>query len=203
MAGWQRFERRDEIADLLIVGMDADPSAEFLQHIDAGPSVRRIYHEKHRSTVRFEHAAQSSEPPIGVRKMMKNPGADNLIEARFQFVDALERKLADLEIVQVVFPLELLGRAHTGCAEVDAGDLSRRPTQSMLGRLRCPAPSNEDGLVFPIGSYRPEEMIVRPAFLSVLPEPSIFLKAVDWGWIGMMFVKGAHLFRNNRCIRAS
>jgi hypothetical protein len=46
-------------------------------------------------------------------------------------------------------------------------------------------------------------MIVHPAALPVLPQPSIFLKAVDWGWIGMLFVKGAHLFRNARSIRAS
>src|SRR5262244_4378968 len=104
MAGGQRCERRDEIADLLIVDMDADPSAELLQHIDAGASVRRIHHEMHR-TVRFEHAAQSSESRIGVLKMMENSGADNLIEVRFQLVYPLDGKLADLEIVQVVFPL--------------------------------------------------------------------------------------------------
>jgi hypothetical protein len=46
-------------------------------------------------------------------------------------------------------------------------------------------------------------MIVHPAALPVLAKPSIFLKAVDWGWIGMMFVKGAYLFRNARSIRAS
>ena len=46
-------------------------------------------------------------------------------------------------------------------------------------------------------------MIVQPAFLPVLAKPSIFLKAVDWGWIGMMFVKGAHLFRDSGGIRAS
>ena len=59
----------------------------------------------------------------------------------------------------------------------------------MLGRLRCPAAGNEDGLVFPIGSYRPKEMIVRPAFLPVLPEPSIFLKAVDRPGIRIPFVE--------------
>gem|GEM_PF-4746714 len=46
-------------------------------------------------------------------------------------------------------------------------------------------------------------MIVDPAFLPVLPELSIFLKAVDWGWIGMTFVKGAHLLPNPRPIRPS
>src|SRR5882724_2927619 len=144
MAGWQHCERSDEIPDLLIVGMDADPSAEFLQHIDASPAVRRIHHEMHRA-VRFQYAAQSAEARIGVRKMMENPGADNLIEAHIQVTYLLDGKLADLEIVQVVVPFELLGRAHTGCAEVDAGDMSRRPTQSMFGRLRCPAAGNQDG----------------------------------------------------------
>src|SRR5262249_9120872 len=150
-----------KIWDLLIVGMDADPSAEFLQHIDAGPSVGRIHHEMH-CAVRFEHAAQRAEPRIRVREMMENPGADNLIEARFQLVYPLDRELVDLEIIQVVLSLELLGTAHTGCAEIDAGNPRRRPTQSMLGRLRCPATGNEDGWIFPIGPYRPKEMIVRP-----------------------------------------
>ena len=128
-----------------------DPSAELLHHIDAGPPVRRIHHEVHRA-VRFEDFAQSAEPRIGIRKMMENTGADDLIEARSQVTYPLDGKLVDLEIVQVVFPLESLGTAHTGCAEVDAGDLSRGPTHGMLGRLRCSAAGNEDGLVFPIGS---------------------------------------------------
>jgi hypothetical protein len=145
MAGWQRRERRDEIPDLLIVGMDADPSAEFLQHTDAGPSVRRIHHEMYRSTVRFEHAAQSAEPRIRIREMMENPGADNLIEAHFQVAHPLDGKLVDLKIVHVVLALELLGTAHARCAEIDAGNLSRRPTQGMLCRLRCPATGNQDG----------------------------------------------------------
>src|SRR5262245_38952280 len=168
MAAWQHCERGDEIADLLIVGMDANPFAEFLQHIDAGPPIRRIHHEMHRA-FRFKHPAQSSEPRIGVGKMMKNPGADYLIEARFQIVYPIDGELVDLEIVQVVFPLELLRTMHTGCAKVDADNLSRRPTQSMLGPLRCAAAGNEDGLIFSIGSYRPEEVILRPASLSVLP----------------------------------
>jgi hypothetical protein len=73
----------------------------------------------------------------------------------------------------------------------------------MLGRLRCPAAGNEDGLVIPVGAYRPEEVIVRPAFLPVLAEPSIFLEAVDRRWIGMTFVKRAHILPNARGIRSS
>jgi len=46
-------------------------------------------------------------------------------------------------------------------------------------------------------------MIVHPAFLPVLAEPSIFFKAVDWGWIGMTFVKRAHILPNACGIRPS
>ena len=73
----------------------------------------------------------------------------------------------------------------------------------MLGRLRGPAAGNEDGLILPIGACGPEEVIVRAAFLPVLPELSIFLEAVDWGWIGMTLVKRAHFLPNARGIRAS
>src|SRR4029453_11166380 len=152
---------------------------------------------EHRS-VRFEHTAESAEPRIRLREMMENPGADDLIEAHLQVAHPLDGKLADLEIRQVVFPLELLGTAHTGCAEVDAGNLSRRPTQGVLGRLRCPATGNEDGLVFPIGRCGPEEVIVGAAFLEVLPEESIFLEAVDRRWIGMTLVERAHILLNTR-----
>src|SRR5690348_12908156 len=101
MAGWQRCEHSDEIPDLLIVGTNADASAEFLQHIDAGAPVRRIHHEMHRA-IGFEYAAQSAEPRIRIREMMKNPGADNLIEVHFQIACPLDGKLVDLKIVYVV-----------------------------------------------------------------------------------------------------
>ena len=149
-------------------GTDADPSAELLQHIDAGPSVGRIHHQMHGS-VRFEHAAQSCESGIGIREMMENSGADNLVEGRPQLVDTIDGKLMDLKIAQVVFPLELFRASHTRRADVDAGDLSRRPPQGMLCCLRCSAAGDENGIVFPVRSVGPKEMIIGAAFLRVLP----------------------------------
>ena len=51
-----------------------------LQHVDAGPPVRRIQHQMHGS-VRFEDPTQGCEPGIRICEMMENSGADNLIEA--------------------------------------------------------------------------------------------------------------------------
>ena len=71
---------------------------------------------------------------------------------RPQLVDALDRKLVDLEVVEVVLALERLGAAHAGRAEVDAGHPRRGPAQGVLGRLRCSAAGDQDGEVFPVGS---------------------------------------------------
>ena len=142
----------DEIA-WTSVGRHRTPtrSAEFLQHVDAGPPVRRIDHEC-ASRLRPARArrAEPRKPRIGFREMMEHPGADNL--DRSSSSNSFTRSMGswrDLEIVQVVFSFELLGTAHARCAEIDPGNLSRRPAQGMLGRLRCPAAGDENGLVSP------------------------------------------------------
>src|SRR6267143_4883243 len=112
MSGRQRAERADKIPNFHIGGMDTDPSAELLQHINTGPSVGRVHHEMHRS-VRFEHAAQSAESRIRVGEMMQNPSAHDPIEAHLQVVYPLDGKRMDLKIFQIVFFLEYLCMAHT------------------------------------------------------------------------------------------
>ena len=63
----QLLERGDEIAYLVVRGRDADQPAELLQHVDAGPSVRRVHHEVHRA-VRLEHVAQRAQRRVGIRR---------------------------------------------------------------------------------------------------------------------------------------
>ena len=130
--------------------------------------------------------------------MMENPSADNLIEVHFQIVHPLDRKLLDLKIVQTVFSLQLLSAAHTRCAKVDADNPSSGPTQGMLGRLRCPAAGNEDGVVFLVRSSGPKQMIIRAASLLVLPELLIFFKAIDRSRIRITFVEVPDCLRHVR-----
>ena len=188
MARRQGPEHRDEIPYSLIGSTDASPSAEFLQHIDAGPSVRRIHHQMHGS-VRFEHASQGCESGIRVREMMENSGADNLVEGLLQFAYAIDGKLMDLKIGQVIFALERLRPLHTRRADVDAGDLSCRPAQRMLCRLGCSAAGNENGIVFLVGPAGPKEVIIRAALSLVLPCPSILIQAFDRRRIGIAVVE--------------
>ena len=85
---------------------------------------------------------------------------------------------------------------HTCCAEVDTGNLSLRPAQGMFGRLRCSAARNQDGVVFPARLIGPEQVIVRAASLPVLPELSIFSKAVDRPRIGIPFIEVPDFIRS-------
>src|SRR5437899_1249234 len=101
--------------------------------------------------------------------MMKHAGADDLVEARLQFAGPLEGKLAHLKIVQLVLSLELLGTAHARFAEIDTHDSRCRPAHRVLGGLRRPAPSDQNGQVFPKGSGRPGQMELRAALLRVSP----------------------------------
>ena len=101
MSGRQGLQGRDEIADAFVGRSNADPPAELLQHVDAGSPVRRIHHQMHRS-IRLEYAAQGLEPGIRVGQMMQHPGADDLVEARLQLANTLDRQLVKLQIVEFV-----------------------------------------------------------------------------------------------------
>src|SRR5262249_20780201 len=138
MSRRQALESRDQVLNLRIGCTDAYAPAELLQHVDAGSAVRRIHHEMH-GPVRFEHAAQSSEPRIGVGQMMEHSGADDVIEAPRQLVYPIDGELKDLESAQVVLSLEFLSTADARRAEIDAGNPRPGPPQGMPGSLRCAA----------------------------------------------------------------
>jgi len=68
----------------------------------------------------------------------------------------------------------------------------------MLGCLGCPAPGDEDGSVFFIGSCRPKQMVIRPASLSILPKPAIVLQTIDRPRIRIMILEVADFLRHTK-----
>src|SRR5262249_922025 len=140
---------------------------------------------------------KSSETGVGVGKMMEDPGANDVIEARLQLVYPIDGEVMDLESAQLVLLLEFLGTAHARRAEIDAGDASPRPPQGIPGRLGWAASRKEEGVIPPVGKRGPEKMMIRAAFLWVLPEPSIVLEAVDRRRIRVSFVKVLHPRRHS------
>ena len=97
--------------------------------------------------------------------MMQNPGADDLIEMRLEFRRTLDRQLVHLEILETVLSLEFQGTAHAGCAEIYTRYPRVRPTQGVLGRLRCSAAGDENREIFRIAPGGPKKMIVGAASL--------------------------------------
>src|SRR5271168_2988999 len=86
--------------------------------------------------------------------------------------------------------------AHAGFAAVDAGNVGIGPPHGMLGRLRCPAARDEDGLLFPIRPVGPKQMIVRAPSFAVLPEPLILFQVIDWWRIRITIVEVADFLRD-------
>src|SRR5580692_9058023 len=82
-------KRRNQVTDSSIGGTDTHASAKLLQQVNASPSIGRIHHQMHCS-LSFEYVVQSCEPRIGIREMMENSCANNLVEARFQPIYLLD-----------------------------------------------------------------------------------------------------------------
>ena len=132
--------------------------------------------------------------------MMQYTSADNLIEACSKIAHLLQRKLVDLEVVELVFALQPPGMLYAGCAEIDAGDASRRPANGIFCGLQSSATGDEYGVVLAVGTCGPEEVKVCPAAFVVLPPLTIGLQVID-GWRiripvveGLDFHRRAHTF---------
>src|SRR5277367_805455 len=95
----------------------------------------------------------------------------------------------DLKIGQAIFALERLRPLHTRCADVDTGDLSRRPANRMLRRLGCSTAGDKNGMVLPVRCGRPKEVIIGPALLRVLPCAAILIQAFDRGRVGVAVIE--------------
>ena len=188
MTGRQGLERNHKIVDVVIGGANAGPSAELLQDVNTGASVRRIHHQMH-GPFRFQHTAQGVEANRGIGQMVQDSRTDNLVESGCQLRDSLNRQLVDLKIRKLIFSLQLLSVAYTGRAEIDTRHLGRRPAHRVFGSLRCPASRDQDGLVFTVGTEGPEQMIVRAPSTVILPKLAILIKIVDRTRVGVTIVK--------------
>src|SRR5260370_36961547 len=128
-----------------------------------------------------------------MREKRENCGGEGRVEAHPQLAYLFDCKLMDLKIFQIVFALELLRTLHTRCADVDAGNLSSGPTQGMFCCLRRSAACDENGMVFAVGSVRPEEMVIRATPVRVVPEPTVLFKTIDRPRIRITVVEASDL----------
>ena len=138
-----------------------------------------------------EHLSQGAEPGVRIGEVVKNAGADDVVEPFAELARALDGKMAHLKIVEFVFALELQLVCDAIFAEVDSHDARPRPADGVVRCLRRAAARDEDASVVAIGLVRPEEMrIGTPAI--VVPSAPVGFEIVDRRRVGMTFVKRGH-----------
>src|SRR5215469_15716446 len=101
----------------------------------------------------------------------------------------------DVQVVELVLALQLLGVLNAGCAEIDAGDVSGRPANGIFCGLRGAAAGNEYRVVLAVRSRGPEEMKISPAPFALLPTPPIGIEVIDGRGIRIPLVEGLYFHR--------
>src|SRR5215468_12406601 len=98
---------------------------------------------------------------------MQHAGADDLVERSAEFPDLLDRELMGIKVLQAGFALQIARMAQARLADVYCGHMRIGIAQRMDGRLRCPAPSDEDLPFCPRRFRRPLQKRPCPPAIGV------------------------------------
>lgn len=148
MIGWQRRDRRAEVAQLCRRCADPEQAAVLLHHVDAGAPICRIDHQMHRA-VGQKDIAQCPKAGIRVRQVMEHARTDDLIENLAELPDLFDRQPMEIEVLQAVFSLKIAGITQAGFADVDSRHASIRFAQSMDGTLGGSAAGDQNRSISP------------------------------------------------------
>jgi hypothetical protein len=80
-------------------------------------------------------AARTAKPGIGIWQVVQHTRADDLIECSAKLPNLLDRKPMQIEILQIILPLEVTCVAQAGLADVDRRHARVRLSQCMPGGL--------------------------------------------------------------------
>ena len=195
MVRGQLLERGAQITQILVGETDLEQAAILLHHVDPGPPVGCIHHQVHRA-VRTKDIAKRTQTEVRVRQVMEHAGADDLVERAPKLVDALNRKLMKLEVLQTILSLEIARVAQARVADVYRGDSGIGLAKRVPGRLRCAAAGDEDFLVSAQRLGRPHQMEQRPATVRILVQIAVFIQAGERCRIRHPFVEVADVLRD-------
>ena len=140
----------------------------------------------------LEHGPQGAQPRVGIGQVVQHARTHDLVETAAQLTGPLDRQLADLQIVQMVFAFQRLGVANARLADVDADHLASGLAQGVLGRLRCPTAGDQHGQVRAIGFIRPMQVEVCAAPAFILPTLAIAVEVFNRRRIRVQVIEGTH-----------
>src|ERR1700752_1181444 len=134
MVLWEIPADPDQIPDLFRRGTDPKPATIFPKHVNAGATIRRVYHQVH-CAIGFQCGPQRTQTRVGIGEVMQYASADNQIEAMVQFCCALDRQLPRFKIRDVVFLFQSFGVLETRRTDVDTDYTVGGMTERVLRRL--------------------------------------------------------------------
>ena len=145
----QFLERSDQRANSVVRGGNSDQAAELLDHVDAGPAVRRVHHEVQRAVGR-EHVAQRPQRRVGIFEMVQHARAHDLIEA--SSASSPTRSIGNCctsRLARSYLRLSSSVQRTLVALKSMPVTLAFGQRSGVLGRLRRPAAGDEDGVVLP------------------------------------------------------
>jgi hypothetical protein len=192
MVGRQRTDHGTEDPQLRLRGADPEQTAILLHHVDAGAPIGCIDHQLHRA-IRRKDVAQRLEANIRVRQVVKDPRTNNLIEGPAELMNLLDREPMEIEVMQVIFPLQIARVAQAGFTDVDCRHLRVRFAQCMDRGLRRAAAGDQNLTAYRPLLCRPQQKSEGPTPIRVPIEFAVPLEIDERLGVGMALVKGAHL----------
>jgi len=124
--------------------------------------------------------------------MVKDAGANDLVECLAKLANPFDRKPVKLQISDVVLHLEIAGVAQARFAKVDRGHSRVRLHERMTRGLRRSAPGDEDGSIRTRLFQRPQKEILRSAAMRIAIAIEALREAGDGRRIGVRLVEGAN-----------
>ena len=191
----KRPEGGAQILQLFLGSADAEYATVLLHHIDACPAVGRVHHQAH-GALRIQNIAEGSQAEVRVMQVMKNACRDHHIEGASQFLDALDREVMKLEVLQVMPSLKLACVTEARLAYVDGGDSSIRFAKRIPRSLGCSAASYQNLRDSLRMRGWPHQVKISSPVIGVLIEGSIVIQIGERRGIRHLFVEVADHLRS-------
>src|SRR5262245_38272686 len=138
------------------------------------------------SSLSTERSAQSA---LCVRTMVQHASADDQVESTAHEGAAFARQLLRLEIAQIVSALHARRVVEARRADVDADDASAGPAEGVLGGLPGAAPRDEDVQIRAVHAARPEQVVLGPVAVRLLPFVTGPVEVLDRRRVGVVRVE--------------
>ena len=136
----QGSEHGAEVSEILRRCFDAEQATVFLHHINAGATVWGIDHHAHRPAW-LQNASKGAKALVRVGQVMQDARANYQVESALNLTDPLDGESMQLDVVQLMFALEIARMVEARLADVDRNDAGVWFAKRYLAACEVPQPA--------------------------------------------------------------